>query len=119
MYHIFFTDPALILSDPFASPSLIPLSGSSFTLSCTFEGVPAPNVTWIVNGSALDVNGNDRLSVQTSNGVTALIFAPIMDGDNGLYQCAVDNTIGSPSVSTSVYVTVQGKTLSIHTHYIQ
>ena len=107
---IFFADPALILSGPSASPSSTLQTGSNLILACTFEGVPAPNVTWTANGIVLDVDGSDRLSVQTNDGSTQLIFTPVMGGDNGLYACAVDNSIGSPSVSNAIGVTVQGKT---------
>ena len=107
---VFFADPALILSGPSASPSSTLHVGSNLILSCTFEGVPAPVATWTVNGSDLDVDGNERLSVQTNESSTQLMFTPIMGGDNGLYACAVDNGIASPSVST---VTVQGKTFLI------
>ena len=112
MYHLSFANLALILSGPSASPSSTLHTGSNLILSCTFEGVPAPVVTWTANGTDLDVDSNERLYVLTNDGSTQLIFIPIVGGDNGLYACAVNNNIGSPSVSTAIDVIVQGKTLS-------
>ena len=107
MCHTLNADPALILDEVSASPFPTLHTGSNLNLSCLFEGVPAPNVTWTVNDTEVDVDGNDRLSVKTSSTFSQLLFSPVMGGDNGLYRCAVDNNIGTPSISNPVNVIVQ------------
>ena len=66
--------------------------GSSLVLNCTSFGGPGIIFHWFKNGSYLEGNNNNILSITD---VTA--------DDGGLYECVVNNTAGNSSANITIY----------------
>ncbi|KAI5615951.1 cell adhesion molecule-related/down-regulated by oncogenes precursor, partial [Silurus asotus] len=64
-------------------------SGSLVKFSCATSGNPVPNITWLFNSSP--VLSSIRLQISHS---TLHIFS-VTTQDQGMYQCVLDNRIGS------------------------
>ncbi|KAF4072128.1 hypothetical protein AMELA_G00270790 [Ameiurus melas] len=64
-------------------------SGSFVQFSCATSGNPVPNITWFFNSSP--VSSSPRLQISNS---TLRIFSVTVQ-DQGMYQCVLDNRIGS------------------------
>lgn len=64
-------------------------SGSFVQFSCATSGNPVPNITWFFNSSP--VLSSPRLQISNS---TLHIFSVTVQ-DQGMYQCVLDNRIGS------------------------
>ncbi|XP_053356547.1 cell adhesion molecule-related/down-regulated by oncogenes isoform X1 [Clarias gariepinus] len=71
------------LSDQLVKP------GSSVQFSCLTSGNPAPNITWLFNSSP--VFSSPRLQISNS----ILHIFSVTAQDQGMYQCVLDNRIGS------------------------
>lgn len=64
-------------------------SGSFVQFNCATSGNPVPNITWLFNSSP--VLSSPRLQISNS---TLRIFS-VTTQDQGMYQCVLDNRIGS------------------------
>ncbi|XP_074536224.1 cell adhesion molecule-related/down-regulated by oncogenes isoform X2 [Halichoeres trimaculatus] len=71
------------LSDQLVSP------GSSAQFTCLFKGNPSPNVTWLFN--AEPIVQSHRFQISGSS----LVVAEVTAQDQGVFQCLLDNGIGS------------------------
>ena len=81
--------------------------GSQFNLTSQFDGNPTPNITWLINGSTLDIS-QPRLSVSVSGNLVLLQISNSALMDTDYYSCCGNNGIGSPATSETVYLIVQG-----------
>ncbi|KAK5600113.1 hypothetical protein CRENBAI_009057 [Crenichthys baileyi] len=63
--------------------------GSSAHFTCTARGNPSPNITWLFN--AEPVAPSQRFQISGSS----LVIADVTAQDEGVYQCLLDNGIGS------------------------
>ncbi|KAM9701173.1 cell adhesion molecule-related/down-regulated by oncogenes-like, partial [Menidia menidia] len=63
--------------------------GASAIFTCGARGSPAPNVTWLFNAAPLAPSARRRAAGAT------LLLEGVAPGDAGVYQCLVDNGIGS------------------------
>ncbi|KAL0972687.1 hypothetical protein UPYG_G00193470 [Umbra pygmaea] len=63
--------------------------GDSAHFTCLTKGNPTPNVTWLFNSAP--INPSPRLQISDSS----LIITRVQSRDKGVYQCLVDNGIGS------------------------
>ncbi|KAM4566828.1 cell adhesion molecule-related/down-regulated by oncogenes isoform 2-T3 [Odontesthes bonariensis] len=63
--------------------------GSSARLSCVTRGNPSPNITWLFNANP--AAPSHRLEISGSS----LVITAVTPQDEGVYQCVVDNGIGS------------------------
>ena len=107
--------PAKILSGPTSGLRPIIHAGRSYSLSCSFTGGPAPTITWLVDGNAIDVDGNSRLTFVADINTTQLLFNPTDLSDTGSYQCSANNSIANVSLSPTFELTVVGE-FSIKAH---
>ncbi|XP_028977683.2 cell adhesion molecule-related/down-regulated by oncogenes [Esox lucius] len=64
-------------------------SGDSARFNCLAKGNPTPGVTWLFNASPIAPSTRLRISGST------LIISRVTLKDEGVYQCLVDNGIGS------------------------
>ncbi|XP_061828397.1 cell adhesion molecule-related/down-regulated by oncogenes [Nerophis lumbriciformis] len=97
-YTVKVLEPASItagLTDQRASP------GSSARFTCTAAGNPAPNVTWLFNAEPVATSSHVRISGDS------LVITAVAPQDEGVYQCVVDNGVGS--AQSSGLLTVQSE----------
>ena len=82
----------------------IQLNGT-FSASCSFVGVPIPNVIWTQN-STVELNESDpSVSITTGNNESALMIFDLGRDGGGIYSCVVNNSLGSPAINvTNVFV---------------
>ncbi|KAM6933990.1 cell adhesion molecule-related/down-regulated by oncogenes [Xenentodon cancila] len=64
-------------------------SGSAARFTCVSRGNPSPNVTWLFNANP--VPSSHRFQVSGST----LVITDVTSQDGGVYQCLLDNGIGS------------------------
>ena len=76
------------------------------TLSCSFDGLPRPNVTWRFNGSTF-VTGSDNYVIRESDNMSHVDIVGTELGNSGEYECEVSNLLGTDS--DTVFLTVQGE----------
>ncbi|XP_028276231.1 cell adhesion molecule-related/down-regulated by oncogenes [Parambassis ranga] len=70
------------------SDQLVPPS-SSVSFSCEARGNPTPNITWLFN--ARPINASRRFQISGNS----LVVRNVTAQDEGVYQCLLDNVIGS------------------------
>ncbi|XP_070399320.1 cell adhesion molecule-related/down-regulated by oncogenes isoform X1 [Nothobranchius furzeri] len=63
--------------------------GSSARFTCTARGNPAPSITWLFNANPITPSQRFQVS-----GVT-LVITNVTSQDGGVYQCLLDNEVGS------------------------
>ncbi|KAM4590635.1 cell adhesion molecule-related/down-regulated by oncogenes [Fundulus diaphanus] len=85
-YTVTVLEPASIVAGP--GDQLVPL-GSSARFTCAARGNPSPNVTWLFNGEPLAQSRRFQMSG------SSLLIADVAAQDEGVYQCLLDNGIGS------------------------
>lgn len=78
--------------------------GSFVQFSCAAMGNPVPNITWVFNSSP--VLSSPRLQISNS---TLHIFS-VTAQDQGMYQCVLDNRIGSAQSAARLSIKL-GKTV--------
>lgn len=64
-------------------------------ITCTAEGIPVPEITWIHNGEELS-------STQLQNRVSRLTLTPHEAEDFGLYVCIAKNILGTTKMNITV-----------------
>ena len=94
------------VATPVMSPHLSPVNGT-LTLSCTYNAVPPPTITWSHEGSPLDPN-DPRITITSTTSRSDLSRDDLGRGEGGTYTCGATNVVGSSSVN--IEVTVQGLT---------
>ncbi|NP_571458.1 neural cell adhesion molecule L1.1 precursor [Danio rerio] len=75
--------------------------GETVRLDCQADGIPAPNITWSINGvpvSGTDVDPRRRVSSGK------LILSNVEFSDTAVYQCEAVNKHGSILINTHVHV---------------
>ncbi|KAF7650412.1 hypothetical protein LDENG_00126390 [Lucifuga dentata] len=75
------------LTDQLVSP------GSSARFTCIATGNPSPNITWLFNAEPVTPSPRFQISV------SSLVVTDIAPQDEGVYQCLLDNGIGSAQSS--------------------
>lgn len=63
--------------------------GSSARFDCVAKGNPSPNVTWLFN--AVPITPSHRFQISGSS----LVITDVTPQDEGVFQCLLDNGIGS------------------------
>ncbi|XP_061575792.1 cell adhesion molecule-related/down-regulated by oncogenes [Cololabis saira] len=89
-YTVDVLEPVLITEGP--SDQRV-TSGSSARFTCVWLGNPAPNVTWLLNAEPLP--SSHRFQASGSS----LVVTGVTSQDGGVYQCLLDNGIGSAQAS--------------------
>ena len=95
------TDPPTVLSP---QPTVYMVQGRTIQLNCTFDGLPAPNVTWThPNGSV--ITSQSRFTIQTTSTSSSLTITSLVGGgDNGTYTCRASNFRGVSSNTVQLFV---------------
>ena len=75
------------------------------TISCAFNGDPAPSVVW--KKSKEEVLPSERISISSCNTSTVLKLSSAEYSDSGSYSCFVSNNMGSDF--THVELLVEGE----------
>lgn len=70
--------------------------GDTIILECEARGLPVPQITWYLNGSAMSTNSS-----------LVEIIEAIKSEHEGLYRCEAENPAGI--VTASAFVTVRGQ----------
>ena len=76
------------------------------TLSCSYDGLPRPTVTWRFNESTF-VTGSDNYVIRESDNMSHVDIVGSKLGNSGEYECEVSNLLGTDS--DTVFLTVQGE----------
>ena len=90
-------------------------------LSCTFEGIPTPQIHWYITSSSTgeeqQLSNSTRITIshkldEDGNSFSELIIVDLRKGDEGSYKCMgsndVDNLIGAVDNSEG-FITIYGK----------
>ena len=91
------------------SPHLSPVN-TALTLSCNYNAVPPPDITWLHGGSPLDPS-DPRVIITSTTSHSELMRDDLGRGEGGTYTCSATNVVGSSSVN--IEVTVQGLTFPL------
>ncbi len=86
MFDLSSTEPASVtegLTDQLVSP------GSSARFTCVVRGNPSPNITWLFNANPVTPSHRFQISGST------LVVTDVTPQDEGVFQCLLDNGIGS------------------------
>ena len=86
---------------------------TNHTLSCSFDGLPRPNVTWRLNGTTL-VTGRDNIVIREVDNTSHVDIVGTKLSNTGDYECEVSNLLGSDSKSVSLTVQGEGRVSGVH-----
>ena len=78
--------------------------GTSVSFQYQVSGSPEPTASWEHEDAAIL---SDRVTMQTSGGVTSLTITNVTRDDEGVYTCCALNSLGSATMET--YLTVLGE----------
>ena len=82
-------------------------AGQTLTLNCTAMGTPRPQIDWykgnksIINSSRIQIN---KTEICDSTLNSTLIISSVTVNDSGTYECRVNNSAGSNSLTYKVLV---------------
>ena len=75
-------------------------AASQFLLQCNYTGVPSPAVSWYKNNVQLTSSDPDKISIVTNQ----ITVYSVVETDEGVYQCIINNEAGSVDVNITVDV---------------
>ena len=78
------------------------LEGSSVSISCAFNGAPAPSVMWRRNGKSLEYDETIRVKSCPTSSVLEIV--KVSYAHEGMYICTVSNSHGSDSCQMDMIV---------------
>ena len=88
------------------SSTVTAVEGDEVTLTCQVMSTPQPVVTWMFNGTNVNIS-SDRYEVrQTTDGTHSLIINSATIADTGIYTCHVNNTAIPAVVMDEIDLTV-------------
>ncbi|XP_038578506.1 neural cell adhesion molecule L1.2 isoform X2 [Micropterus salmoides] len=76
--------------------------GETVRLDCQADGIPAPTISWTINGTPLSATDKDSRRTLTASG--SVILEDVNFGDTAIYQCRASNKHGTILTNTNVYV---------------
>ena len=82
-------------------------TGNTATISCAFNGQPAPSIVWRKDGEL--ITSDNRRKITSCGTSSVLEVTSLEHEDKGVYSCYATNQLGSDSASM---------TLSLHGMYI-
>ena len=83
--------------------------GSTATISCAFNGYPAPVVVWKRDHESL--SSDERRKIMSCGTSSVLELSRLEYDDEGRYSCFISNAIGSDS--TTMTLSLHGETISV------
>ena len=87
---------------------------TSATISCAFNGCPAPCVVW--SKDSAEVASDSRHKITSCPTSSVLEVAQLEHEDEGVYSCSVTNSVGEDC--TSMLLSIHGEELSCDCHVI-
>ena len=69
--------------------------GDGFSRTCTFVGVPFPDVTWYQNTTMELVSGVGGVTIVITGSSTTLSVAAADRNSGGSYMCFLENVVGT------------------------
>ena len=93
------TEPVFVTEG--LSNQIVP-SGSSARFTCMAKGNPSPNITWLFNAEPIAPSHRFRISG------SSLVINDVTSQDEGVFQCLLDNRIGT--AQSSGMLTIQSGT---------
>ena len=75
-------------------------AGNTATISCAFNGQPAPSVVWRRNGEV--VTTDERRKITSCPTSSVLEISLLEYEDEGVYSCYATNQLGSDSASLNL-----------------
>ena len=82
--------------------------GKNVTLSCNAIGNPVPNISWTINGSAVNTTANPTLSLSSNN--KQLTITNVRRNDSGnQYRCVANNMVIESVTSNAATLNIQCK----------
>ena len=116
--NLLLADPANILS---SFSDTIENASNTLNLSCTFEGIPTPQIHWYIiptsTGEEQQLSNSERITIihvlnEDGNSFSELIIDDLHKNDEGNYTCrginGVENLIGSAD-SSEGFLTIYGR----------
>lgn len=79
--------------------------GGTITMDCVAIGYPKPFITWLKDGSTIDLNHLDSRFVRIGEG--SLQIRDVHVGDEGSYQCRAENSEDSTDEAATLAVQVK------------
>ncbi|XP_065888354.1 cell adhesion molecule DSCAM-like isoform X3 [Dysidea avara] len=99
--------------------------GVDHMIQCMYGGLPAPTITWALNGVMLN-DGVDRVTIATpGTGTSTLTITMVTSANSGMYTCTATNLLGTsmgsselrvrvpPDPPTNVMITSEARRLSL------
>ena len=77
-------------------------AGTTITLKVNVAGIPAPTISWLVDGQALDKS--DRVSIETNKDFSTLTIKNATIKDSGVYTITAENVVGKAAADFEVNV---------------
>ena len=74
------------------SSSVTAVEGEEVTLTCRVMSTPQPVVTWMFNGTNVNISSGSYRMIQTTDGDHSLIIKNATTANTGIYTCQVNNT---------------------------
>lgn len=68
--------------------------GGTLTLTCSFEGVPTPTVSWTQNNTNID-ESDPRVTFTTATNLSTITIINIGRDGGGVYGCVFNNSQGT------------------------
>lgn len=90
MFRFSSTEPVFVTEG--LSNQIVP-SGSSARFTCMAKGNPSPNITWLFNAEPIAPSHRFRISG------SSLVVNDVTSQDEGVFQCLLDNRIGTAQSS--------------------
>ena len=78
--------------------------GDAFSRTCTFVGVPFPDVTWYQNNTIELVSGVGGVTIDITGSSTTLSVAAVDRNSGGSYLCFLENVVGSEMQSFGITI---------------
>ena len=92
------------------SPHLSPL-GQTLTLSCSYDAIPTPSVTWMRDAEVLSDDNRTSVTLDPDSRSSELTVDELQQEEGGAYVCLFTNEVGGGVAR--IDVTVQGTTTQL------
>ncbi|XP_033744739.1 muscle M-line assembly protein unc-89-like isoform X28 [Pecten maximus] len=76
----------------------------NFVMTCTVEGNPPPQVSWMKNGAKLEADDNISAQYDAEKGTASLTFKVLSCADAGNYECVAVSSAGTGKSKASLTV---------------
>ena len=106
-----FPDPPVATTTEAANEDIV--LGGELVLTCYFDGIPTPSVTWLLNNTEVVNPDADGVTITTENGVTTLMINGLGRDDGGVYSCNFNNSVNTLQVNTTEVLVLSKLTVCV------